>query len=51
MDKSMSSQNESNINKSSSNVDIEKERESNLFNVEYLDEIYTNLIYDENCVN
>ena len=47
MDKSMSSQNESIINKSSSNVDIEKERESNLFNVEYLDEIYTNLIYDE----
>ena len=47
MDKSMSSQNESIINKSSSNVDTEKERESNQFNVEYLDEIYTNLIYDE----
>ena len=47
MDKSMSSQNESNINKSSSQVDIEKEIKNTPFNVEYLDEIYTNLIYDE----
>lgn len=47
MDKSMSSQNESISNKSSSNFDNEKEKENILINAEYLDEIYTNLIYDE----
>jgi cyclin B len=47
MDKSMSSQNESSIYKNSSKIDIEKEKEKTLFNEEYLDEIYTNLIYDE----
>jgi len=46
-DKSISSQNESSINKSSIKADIEKERENVQFNAEYLEEIYTNLIYDE----
>jgi cyclin B len=47
LDKSMSSQNESYTNGSRSLVDIERERENTLINAEYLDEIYTNLIYDE----
>lgn len=51
MDKSMSSQNESISNKSSSNFDNEKEKENILINAEYLDEIYTNLIYDEKILN
>lgn len=47
----MSSQNESISNKSSSNFDNEKEKENILINAEYLDEIYTNLIYDEKILN
>lgn len=46
MDKSSSFQKESGI-KSCSKSDIEKERENNPTSIEYLDEIYTNLINDE----